>query len=65
MIRHTVTCYRGNESFVFRAPLADLIGKKSDEIFFTSGGTEGDNWVIKGVALKNGSVWQAHHRISH
>lgn len=35
-----------------RQQIADLIGKKSDEIFFTSGGTEGDNWVIKGVALE-------------
>lgn len=35
-----------------RKQIADLIGKKSDEIFFTSGGTEGDNWVIKGVALE-------------
>ncbi len=35
-----------------RQQIADLIGKKSDEIFFTSGGTEGDNWVIKGVAFE-------------
>ena len=35
-----------------RQQIADLIGKKSGEIFFTSGGTEGDNWVIKGVAFE-------------
>lgn len=35
-----------------RQRIADLIGKKSDEIFFTSGGTEGDNWIIKGVAFE-------------
>ena len=35
-----------------RKQIADLIGKKSDEIYFTSGGTEGDNWVIKGVAFE-------------
>ena len=35
-----------------RQQIADLIGKKSDEIFFTSGGTEGDNWVIKCVAFE-------------
>lgn len=35
-----------------RQQIADLIGKKSDEIFFTSGGTEGDNWVIKGVTFE-------------
>ena len=35
-----------------RQQIADLIGKKSDEIFFTSGGTEGDNWVVKGVAFE-------------
>ena len=35
-----------------RQQIADLIGKKRDEIFFTSGGTEGDNWVIKGVAFE-------------
>lgn len=35
-----------------RKQIADLLGKKSAEIFFTSGGTEGDNWVIKGVAFE-------------
>ena len=35
-----------------RQQIADLIGKKSEEIYFTSGGTEGDNWVIKGVAFE-------------
>ena len=35
-----------------RKQIADLIGKKSDEIYFTSGGTEGDNGVIKGVAFE-------------
>lgn len=35
-----------------RQQIADLIGKKSDEIFFTSSGTEGDNWIIKGVAFE-------------
>ena len=35
-----------------RKQIADLIGKKSDEIYFTSGGTEGDNWVIKGVVFE-------------
>lgn len=35
-----------------RKQIADLLGKKSSEIFFTSGGTEGYNWVIKGVAFE-------------
>lgn len=35
-----------------RKQIAELLGKKSKEIFFTSGGTEGDNWVIKGVAFE-------------
>lgn len=35
-----------------RKQIADLLGKKQSEIFFTSGGTEGDNWVIKGVAFE-------------
>lgn len=35
-----------------RKQIAELLGKDSKEIFFTSGGTEGDNWVIKGVAFE-------------
>lgn len=35
-----------------RKQIASLLGKKALEIFFTSGGTEGDNWAIKGVAFE-------------
>ena len=35
-----------------RKQIAELIGKKAKEIYFTSGGTEGDNWVLKGVAFE-------------
>jgi len=34
-----------------RQQIADLVGAKLSEILFTSGGTEGDNWVIKGTAI--------------
>lgn len=36
-----------------REALANLINAKSSEIYFTSGGTESDNWAIKGVAFAN------------
>jgi len=36
-----------------RAKVADLIGARSDETVFTSGGTEADNFAIKGVAYAN------------
>ena len=35
-----------------RKQIAELIGKKAEEIYFTSGGTEGDNWALKGVAFE-------------
>ena len=35
-----------------RKQIAEQIGKKADEIYFTSGGTEGDNWILKGVAFE-------------
>ena len=35
-----------------RKQIAELIGKKAEEIYLTSGGTEGDNWVLKGVAFE-------------
>lgn len=34
-----------------RETIASCIGASPDEIFFTSGGTEGDNWAIKGTAF--------------
>ena len=32
---------------------ANALGADPDEIYFTSGGSESDNWAIKGVALAN------------
>jgi len=37
-----------------RAQIAELLGCQKEEIFFTSGGTEGDNWAIKCTALEKG-----------
>ncbi|MDO4902821.1 MAG: cysteine desulfurase family protein [Limosilactobacillus sp.] len=34
-----------------RTQIANLLGVKPGEIIFTSGGSEGDNWVIKGTAM--------------
>ena len=36
-----------------RAYVAAALGAKPEEIFFTSGGSESDNWAIKGVAFAN------------
>lgn len=36
-----------------RETIAAAIGADGKELFFTSGGSEADNWAIKGVALKN------------
>ncbi|MCG9968358.1 cysteine desulfurase NifS [Pelotomaculum terephthalicicum JT] len=49
----------GNESKTAienaRAKIASSLNCQAEEIFFTSGGTESDNWAIKGVALANHS----------
>jgi cysteine desulfurase len=57
------TEYYGNPSAIYsfageankavaeaRASLADLIGAKTDEIYFTGGGSESDNWALKATA---------------
>ncbi|MCY6484719.1 cysteine desulfurase NifS [Clostridium aestuarii] len=36
-----------------RRRVAKVLNSKADEIFFTSGGSESDNWGIKGVAFAN------------
>lgn len=36
-----------------REKTAKAIGAAEDEIYFTAGGSEGDNWALKGVALAN------------
>lgn len=35
-----------------RKQIADLMHCNADEIYFTSGGSEGDNWAIKGTAME-------------
>lgn len=35
-----------------RKQIAGLLGVKSEEIFFTSGGTESANWAIKGIVFE-------------
>ncbi|MDO9035098.1 MAG: cysteine desulfurase NifS [Methanoregula sp.] len=38
---------------VARMQTANALGADPDEIYFTSGGSESDNWAIKGVAFAN------------
>ncbi len=55
-----------------RMKIAELLHCKPTEIFFTSGGTEGDNWVIKGSCFgrlkKKGHIITTaieHHAVLH
>jgi len=46
-----------------RSEVAALIGARLDEIVFTSGGTESNNWSLMGVALHHG-VERGHFLVS-
>ena len=53
-----------------RSDVAKAIGASDAEIFFTSGGSEADNWAIKGTALKSAkkhiiTTTIEHHAILH
>lgn len=55
-----------------RKKIADILGARPGEIYFTSGGTESDNWAIKGAAFglrKKGShiitTQIEHHAVLH
>lgn len=45
-----------------RQKLANAIGAKKNEVYFTSGGTESDNWAIRGAAYRN--LKKGNHIIS-
>jgi len=53
-----------------RGRVAAAIGANPEEVYFTSGGTEADNWAVKGVALRGKGdhiVTSAieHHAVLH
>lgn len=55
-----------------RSTIAGLIGAKANEIYFTGGGSEGDNWAIKGCAQAFASKGKhiitskiEHHAVLH
>ena len=45
-----------------RTKIADLLGVSANEIYFTAGGTEADNWAVKGTAFAKNK--QGRHLIT-
>lgn len=48
-----------------RETIAECINASPDEIYFTSGGTESDNWALEGVAFNNPSKAILTSQIEH
>lgn len=48
-----------------RRTIADCIGALPEEIYFTSGGTESDNWAIKGVSEPGNKYMTITSQIEH
>jgi len=55
-----------------RATIAEAIGAKPEEIYFTGCGTEADNWALRGIAKARGKKGRhiissavEHHAITH
>lgn len=55
-----------------REQVANVLGANKNEIFFTAGGSESDNWAIKGIAFKHRNKGNhiittkiEHHAILH
>jgi cysteine desulfurase len=55
-----------------RVKVANALGAEENEIYFTSGGTESDNWAIKGIAFANRNKGKhiitssiEHHAVLH
>lgn len=64
----------GNRKAITKAreQVSAVIGASKEEIYFTSGGTEADNWALKGVAWRNRSKGNhivttkiEHHAVLH
>jgi len=50
---YSISDYTRNAIKASREKVAKAINADTDEIFFTAGGSEGDNWALKGVAFAN------------
>ncbi|MBQ7982527.1 MAG: cysteine desulfurase [Clostridia bacterium] len=51
--------------FDARARIAAVLGCRPGEIYFTSGGTESDNWAVKGTAIAQGLFSKQSRRRIH
>ena len=49
-----------------RDQIASLLGVRPNEVYFTSGGTEADNWAVRGLGEKSGKIYASaieHHAV--